>query len=164
MAGPLVPARSIPYDALIFERNRRGDRVELGRGAFSSVNMAAWLGEAVAAKSSILPAGASRAALAAIEGVFAIEASIMYHVRHEGIILVMPMLAVNLETAAAEPLPASPADRAVDLRRRLGWLEKVARALRFLHSSYIVHGDLKPANVLLDATRTRALVCDFGHA
>ena len=175
----LPPAASIPYDDLVFERNRRGDRVELGRGAFASVFGATFHGEAVAVKCLAIPSGATAAALADLERLFTREASLLYHVRHESVVplmgavvdrespggpptelaLVMPRFARSLEAAVAAPA-ATPAE----LAGRLGWLQQVARALRFLHASGIVHGDLKPANVLLDASSTRALVCDFGHA
>jgi serine/threonine protein kinase len=117
--------------------------------------------------------------LAELERVFEREAALLYHVRHEGVVpllgasvdrdapdgppaelaLVMPLMARSLEAADTVPA-AGPAE----LSARLGWLQQVARAMRFLHASGIVHGDLKPANVLLDASGARALVCDFGHA
>lgn len=40
---------------------------------------------------------------------------------------------------------------------------QIAEALAYAHSQGVVHGDVKPANVLLDAGR-RALVTDFGPA
>ncbi len=40
----------------------------------------------------------------------------------------------------------------------------MAAGLRFLNARGIVHGDLKPANVLRDAKGAGAKVCDFGHA
>ena len=196
-APAAAAAHVIPYEELTFERSRRGDRIELGRGAFASVYKATFRGEPVAVKSIILPAGATAAALAAVERDFMREASLQYHVRHVGVVpllgacvdreapggppaelaLVMPRLARSLEAAAGE-LPAASgggggasaaaADGggavAAELRRRLSWLQQVARALRFLHASGIVHGDLKPANVVLDEAGARAFVCDFGHA
>ena len=176
---PLPPAASIPYDDIVFERNRRGDRVELGRGAFASVFRATFRGEPVAVKCLVAPPGASAAALTELERAFVREAALLYHVRHEGVVqlmgtavdreaaggpltelaLVMPRFARSLEAAVA-----APAESRSELAGRLGWLQQVARALRFLHASGIVHGDLKPANVLLDASGGRALVCDFGHA
>ncbi len=169
----------IPDKTLAFERNRHGDRIELGRGVFASVFCATFRGEPVAVKSLIIPVGASAGALAELERVFAREAALLFHVRHEGVVpllgaavdrevpggppfelaLVMLLMARSLEAAVAAAA-AGPADLALRLRL----LQQVARALRFLHASGIVHGDLKPAKVLLDFSGTHALLCDFGHA
>ncbi len=41
---------------------------------------------------------------------------------------------------------------------------EVAKALDYAHGCNIVHGDVKPANFLLDATDARVLLTDFGVA
>jgi serine/threonine protein kinase len=41
-------------------------------------------------------------------------------------------------------------------------LAQVLRALDFLHARGIVHGDVKPSNILIDAKRQRAVMLDFG--
>ncbi|OBT70001.1 hypothetical protein VE03_00364 [Pseudogymnoascus sp. 23342-1-I1] len=42
------------------------------------------------------------------------------------------------------------ADNAPTAAQRLRWVEKIAEALLFIHSTGVVHGDLRAANVLLD--------------
>jgi ubiquitin len=49
------------------------------------------------------------------------------------------------------------------LAERVGLLLQVSKALRYLHGHSIVHGDLKPANVLL-TERGEAALADFGEA
>lgn len=73
--------------------------------------------------------------------------------------LVLPVLARSLE-----PAVAAPAASTAELATRLLWLRQIARALRFLHASGIVHGSLSPCNVLLSEDGARALVADFGSA
>ena len=49
-------------------------------------------------------------------------------------------------------------------RRAAGYLEPVARAVHQAHVHGILHRDLKPQNILVDAKTGRALVADFGLA
>jgi hypothetical protein len=55
--------------------------------------------------------------------------------------------------ATEEPLPYS---EAMKVMRAIGG------ALATLHAAGVVHGDLKPSNVILDAARDRAVLIDFG--
>ena len=189
VAAPTAAAPSsatIPYDDLVFERTRRGDRVELGRGAFSSVYAASYHGTPVAVKVLLLPRGGE----AAVEALFWREVKVHYDARFEGVLqlygaavdrdapgappqelaLVMPRMAANLEQSMAgggggsAPAAATSAPSRVVVRDRLILLRDIAGALRFLHARGILHGDLKPANVLVHAEGKGARVADFGHA
>ncbi len=43
-------------------------------------------------------------------------------------------------------------------------LEQVARAVQYAHSQHVLHVDLKPRNILIDAKEDRAYLTDFGLA
>ena len=43
-------------------------------------------------------------------------------------------------------------------------LVSVAKALQCLHSRNIIHGDVKPANIFIDADTNHSVLGDFGHA
>ncbi len=55
-------------------------------------------------------------------------------------------------------------DGPIENRRAAGYLEPVARAVHEAHSQGILHRDLKPQNIPVDAKSDRALVADFGLA
>lgn len=73
-----------------------------------------------------------------------------------GFFLVMELVdGQDLQRRLAEgPLPRTPALKIV---------EEVAAAIQYAHEHRIIHCDLKPANVVVDA-RERAVVTDFGFA
>jgi serine/threonine-protein kinase len=52
----------------------------------------------------------------------------------------------------------------LNARRAAGYLEQVGRAVHEAHQHGILHRDLKPHNILVDARNDRALVADFGLA
>lgn len=55
-------------------------------------------------------------------------------------------------------------DGPISCRRAAGYLERVARAVEEAHRHGILHRDLKPQNILVDAATDRAYVADFGLA
>lgn len=64
-------------------------------------------------------------------------------------------------------------ERLQDARQRGQWIEpaeacrilrNIAGALDTMHGAGLVHGDIKPANVMLDASLDRAVLIDFGLA
>jgi serine/threonine protein kinase len=50
-----------------------------------------------------------------------------------------------------------------ELERRLRWCQQSVTAFKYLHSKYIVHGDISPRNILL-STSMDIKVCDFGFS
>jgi hypothetical protein len=50
------------------------------------------------------------------------------------------------------------------IEQLLNVFEQIGRALEFAHQQDIIHFDVKPANILLDASGTVAKLCDFGCA
>ncbi len=67
-----------------------------------------------------------------------------------------------MERIEGEPITAW-AERVADLERRVRMLIQVGHALAHCHARLVVHGDIKPANVLVD-DQDRARLLDFGIA
>ena len=72
-----------------------------------------------------------------------------------------------MEYVDGEPLPAYADRRGLGLRDRLALFEQVCAAVRHVHGRGLVHGDVKPENVLVaddDEGRPIAKLLDFGVA
>ena len=70
-----------------------------------------------------------------------------------------------MEHVDGEPLPAYADRRGLGLRDRLALFEQVCAAVRHVHGRGLVHGDVKPENVLVadnDEGRPVAVLLDFG--
>ena len=79
---------------------------------------------------------------------------------------VVTLLDANLEHDPpffVMPLMAGPMEECQNEAVVLEWMEQVAQGLSYIHSRGILHGDLKPANVLLDS-QGRARLADFGQS
>lgn len=143
---------------------------ELGGGGMSTVHLAhdRVTGRVVAIKriadhAARLPGAAER---------FAREAGIVAQLRHPNIV---ETVAIERENGMATAIVteyvrgASLRDTlatsgALPIDRVVRVLRDVASALAYTHARRVVHGDVKPANILIESDTKRALLADFGIA
>jgi len=162
--------------SLTFQVNKRG-QVILGRGANSVVSAGWYLGEEVAIKhvDSITTRADVEAwvqevrlqSKARAPGVLTVHGAAIDVDEDTGTLLyyiVLERAAGSMEKLVLEA--GAPLAGAM-VASRLRWLAEMAAALRFLHGCGIIHGDLKPGNVML-TTREEgtavARVADFGSS
>jgi len=160
----VIKSRSEPDDDwnIAFDELEIGE--QLGAGGYGTVHKAKWKGGDVAVK--VMTDPDSKAA----RDSFANEMRAMSHLRHPNVVLFMaactkpPNMCIVMEHMALgslfdllhnELVPELP----YGLRVKLAY--QAAKGMHFLHSSGIVHRDLKSLNLLLD-NKWNVKVADFG--
>jgi tetratricopeptide (TPR) repeat protein len=139
----------------------------LGRGGMSEVyrghSLAAPLGQAAALKLLAVPAPGAE-----VIGRFSRETEILVRLQHPGIASLLdagvaddgrPWFAMAL--VAGELIDAWCEHRQLSLRQRVQLVAQVADAAAHAHRHLVVHRDIKPGNVMVDA-EGRAVLLDFG--
>ena len=102
-------------------------------------------------------------------GLFLEEASFIKRLDHPGIVRLIEWgMADRTPFLALQPIDGMAIDRycqrhRLSLRQRLRLLRAVCAVVAFVHARHILHGDLKPGNILIDAIGTPTLI-DFGIA
>jgi len=142
---------------------------ELGRGAHGVVYRARHVrtGEPVALKVLLDPGGDPESSSRRRRR-FEREADVASGLAHPGIVAARASGACGGRPFIAYDLvpDAEPLDRVLErsaLRKRVGLIRDVARALGAAHTAGVVHRDVKPANVLVDG-EGRVHLTDFGLA
>jgi len=165
----------LPYDDVTWERDGRGDKVIIGRGAFGIVYAGVLHGQPVAIKAEVLEVGDEEAWLTAVR--LQKSATCPHIVAVHGIVVdrfggkvthlsVMERLAGTMSELLLMP---GGAHHGADMALRLQLLADVAGGLAYLHSREIIHTDVNPDNVLLTAVTPRsphpaAKLADFGSS
>ncbi|HEY4261444.1 MAG TPA: serine/threonine-protein kinase [Schlesneria sp.] len=94
------------------------------------------------------------------------EAQLLASLQHPNIVTIFDIVKERgwlvmelMQSSLAERLSG----RQIDLRALRATLAHVLRALKYLHAQGVIHGDIKPANLMIDARR-RVKLGDFGLA
>jgi tetratricopeptide (TPR) repeat protein len=164
---PPLPAAAAPAAALPDRIGRYVVERELGRGGMGIVYRARdpELNRPVALKVVLDPARATPDALAR----FRLEATAAARLRHPGIVTVYEVSEhegkpfIALELVEGESLERLLLRASMPPRRLAELVREVALALDHAHGQGVVHRDVKPENVLVDA-EGRARLTDFGLA
>ena len=101
---------------------------------------------------------------------FVDEAKSIWNLNHEGIVRVSDVFAEN-NTAyyVMDYIEGKSLDKIIAEKGRLselemlGYISQVARTLDYVHSKNILHLDIKPSNIMIDA-QNKAILIDFGSS
>jgi len=166
---PTLPATGIVEDTVFepFRMDRYEVLEEVGRGGMGVVYRARdlQLDRIVAIKMILSPLVASRDSV----GRFESEAKAAASVNHANVVSVFETGIHNnqhfiaMEFVSGRTLSSMLSDDRLPLRDAAKILAKVARAVHHLHERQILHLDLKPANIVIDAAG-EPFVTDFGLA
>ena len=148
------------------------EEVPFAAGASGEVFSGQYQGDEVAVKRISL-IGMTASGRAKVLKAFSTELAIMVKLRSPRIVQVFGVMTTDasylglvVEMCAGgtlrEALEADDYATAVDEAQRRRWLLDVALGMSYLYSKGVEHRDLKTLNVLLDASRRRCKVSDFG--
>eukprot|EP00884_Botryococcus_braunii_P015451 jgi/Botrbrau1/258/Bobra.0022s0229.1 len=170
MLSPNWTVGEISMSDLDFVRDSIGNLKLLGRGASGEVMLAKWRHTNVAVKVLREVDDSESQCLD-----FKREAQLLKELRHPNIVLFIGasflpgQMVIVTEYCSGGSLAKAITAESAKGSHRLGWNTRgriialgVARGLAYLHSMRIVHHDIKPANILLDATMTIAKIGDLG--
>jgi hypothetical protein len=164
---------------------KKNARVLVGRpGSFGAVYKAKYAGEPVAVKHvdiSLLGGSISQQ-----EDCFLREVSIHHKIRHKHAVMLLGALITEDDPAVGKEyyiimellrgslhglvLKDTSLLHGTPVQDRIRWLCECANALRYMHAQGIIHGDLKPDNILLEfagadlteVASAKAKIADFG--
>ena len=148
------------------------EEVPFAAGASGEVFSGQYQGDEVAVKRISL-IGMTASGRAKVLKAFSTELAIMVKLRSPRIVQVFGVVTTDASYlglvvemcaggALREALEADDYATAVDEAQRRRWLLDVALGMSYLYSQGVEHRDLKTLNVLLDASRRRCKVSDFG--
>eukprot|EP01113_Clastostelium_recurvatum_P001523 TRINITY_DN1061_c0_g2_i1.p1 TRINITY_DN1061_c0_g2~~TRINITY_DN1061_c0_g2_i1.p1 ORF type:complete len:470 (-),score=81.51 TRINITY_DN1061_c0_g2_i1:631-1956(-) len=158
-AGPTI----IPSDKIAILKDKDGQQITLGTGGFATVFKGEWHGLEVAVKvlSNSLPRDLTED--------FSREVAVMSKLRHPHIILILGLsdnpksiVMPFMKKGSLQKVLADDGDK-MTFQTKLKYLIHAAKGMVFVHGNNILHGDLKPLNVLVDENDV-AYVSDFGLA
>lgn len=143
---------------------------EIGEGGYSRVYKGKWGETDVAVKKCSLPGKNSADAIAeVVENEVSVHAKLHHpNVVHFFGICRQPRFICIITELMHTSLDAIlwPEGRKCHLteiqRKRISF--EMLKGLGYLHTMNVVHGDVKPANILLDATKNAIKICDMGIA
>lgn len=147
---------------------------ELGGGVMSTVHLAhdTATGRLVVVKRLAEPCSDGASTRSSAASRFTREANITAQLRHPNIVETIavereggrPSAIVTSYVRGASLRDVLAAEGALPIDRVVSVLRDIAAALGYVHARRIVHCDVKPANILIEADTGRARLADFGIA
>eukprot|EP01113_Clastostelium_recurvatum_P001520 TRINITY_DN1061_c0_g1_i1.p1 TRINITY_DN1061_c0_g1~~TRINITY_DN1061_c0_g1_i1.p1 ORF type:complete len:406 (-),score=65.96 TRINITY_DN1061_c0_g1_i1:88-1305(-) len=149
-AGAGAEPTIIPSDKIAILKDKDGQQITLGTGGFATVFKGEWHGLEVAVKvlSNSLPRDLTED--------FSREVAVMSRLRHPHIILILGLsdhpksiVMPFMKKGSLQKVLADDGDK-MTFQTKLKYLIHAAKGMVFVHGNNILHGDLKPLNVLVD--------------
>ena len=138
---------------------------QIGQGSQATVYKGEWHGNKVALKVCEVVVSSEK-----IKKEIMDEAAVHYGLRHPNVIYLygicttassVTLVSELMNTSLAQMMDEKETEE-MTRHQKLLMLKQIASGLTYLHTNNIVHGDIKPLNILLNDDRSVVKLCDFG--